>query len=222
MKSLSERLRGIKPLRQLVVATNTFLDQRMERQLNIDTLSLQISTDQASHLPTFHGDGLRYETVPYWLIHHCLRPVVYTPEDVVFDVGCGLGRWICVQARHPVRKCLGVEISEEFALIARRNATSLRNRMAPIEILVQDAAVVDYSEGTIFTFFNPFGAKTMAQVLERIRSSLAKHPRKVCLVYFNPVCEEVFRSSGWLKCFAQRSVLGFKRARASLWTNEIS
>jgi hypothetical protein len=61
----------------------------------------------------------------------------------------------------------------------------------------------------------------MIDALARIESSLAKNPRNIRLAYFNPIHEEVFRSCGWLKFNGHRSVPGFKRARVSLWSNDI-
>jgi len=42
--------------------------------------------------------------------------------------------------------------------------------------------------------FNPFGPATLAAVLKRIRESLVKQPRKICVVYYNPLHLDVLRA----------------------------
>jgi SAM-dependent methyltransferase len=159
MSTISEKLRAIGPLRRLVVSTNFFLDRSFERRLNINTMSLPMDPNQASKIHASHADGTRYETLPYWLVKYCLKSLVMTREDVVYDIGCGLGRLTCWFSLQPVKRCVGVELCEAFAEIARRNATAMKGRVAPIEILTQDAATVDYSEGTVFVLFQSLWGK---------------------------------------------------------------
>ncbi len=89
------------------------------------------------------------------------------PQDVFGDLGCGMGRIVCVAARKTVRKSIGVELLEPLCEIAHRNATLLRGRKASIQIVCGDATTVDLSEGTIYFMFNPFGARTS---VSRLRS----------------------------------------------------
>jgi precorrin-6B methylase 2 len=89
-----------------------------------------------------------------------MKPVRIADHDVVMDIGCGMGRVLCVFARRRLKKCIGIEFSGELAGIAERNARALRGRRAPIEIRIGDAAEADYTEGTIFWIYNPFGERT--------------------------------------------------------------
>src|SRR5215472_3284544 len=146
-----------------------------------------------------HQDGVQYE-VPDYLYLRRVRDILQPgPDDVFFDVGCGMGRFLCLMAREKVRKCVGVELQPQLCEAARRNAANLRSRKAPIEIVCGDAATADLSEGTIYYMYNPFGAKTMADVLANIRDSLARNPRNVRIVYYNTLLEGLFRSCGWLE-----------------------
>jgi len=58
---------------------------------------------------------------------------------------------------------------------------------------------MDYTDGTVFFFFNPFGADILRAVLSRIQTTLGSPPRPVRFLYLNPVHSAVFRSLGWLK-----------------------
>ena len=57
-----------------------------------------------------HDDSARYEVPDYFFMRKVLQVLSPAPEDVVFDLGCGLGRFLCLAARRKVRKCVGVEL----------------------------------------------------------------------------------------------------------------
>lgn len=60
-------------------------------------------------------------------------------------------------------------------------------RKSPIEVRWEDAATTDISDRTIYYMFNPFGPHTMNQVVTNIEKSLRMNPRKVTIIYVNPV-----------------------------------
>ncbi len=192
----------------------------VDHVLNIDTVSPPAGT--ISYKARFDDSVayVGYSYVKLWKYVSLLRP---SSEDVVFDVGCGMGRILCTFARRSVRKCVGIEISAELAERARQNAAQLKGRKAPVEIRVGDAAEADYSEGTIYCFFNPFGIRTLQAVLQGIRESVESSPRRIRVAYFNAVFENVMESCGWLRCYGRReSLLTRGWGKVSLWTNEDS
>jgi precorrin-6B methylase 2 len=146
-----------------------------------------------------HDDSVEYEVPDYLYLRRVVRALQPRPEDVVFDLGCGMGRFVCLMARKKVRKCVGVELLPHLCEAARKNAVRLRGRQAPIEIRCGDAATADPSEGTIYYLFNPFGSATMSEVLANIRGTLTRNPRNITIVYYNSIHEELFRTSGWLE-----------------------
>jgi len=133
------------------------------------------------------ADATRYEAIPYWLLRRIVRNVSHGPEDVFFDIGCGKGRAIALFSRCKIKKCIGIEIDPALARIAVQNADTLRGRIAPIEVRVENATDSDYDTGTIYFLFNPFGSATLSAVLKNIQASLDKQPRKICVVYYNPL-----------------------------------
>jgi len=145
-----------------------------------------------------HSDNWRYSTISYWYLRKILRVVKPGSEDVFYDIGCGMGRVLCVAAQKPVRKCVGVELLEPLCQVARRNATRLRGRKAPIQIIHGDATTADLSEGTIYFMFNPFGPETLRDTLDNIRCSLAQKPRTVKVVYYNSKHQSVLEGLEWL------------------------
>ncbi|MDD2673183.1 MAG: class I SAM-dependent methyltransferase, partial [Syntrophales bacterium] len=139
-------------------------------------------------------------------------------DDIFYDIGCGMGRILCLASRLPVRMCIGIEIVPELAAIAEGNARMLRGRRSEIQVRIANAAEADYSDGTIYCMFNPFGAATMEKVLSRIGETLQESPRPVRLGYFNPVHENAFKSSGFLELTGRVEAL-LSAKTASYWTN---
>ena len=192
----------------------------IERWLNIDTAS---SLCEETDVVTCFADPVHYDSLDYLLLHKYLKPVRLQPTDVFVDIGCGKGRMLCLFARRHLAKCVGIEVDAELARAARANAARLRGRKAPIEVWVGDAVEADYSEGTIFWLLNPFGAQTLAAVLERIERTLEAAPRRIQIIYVNPMHEGVLRSAGWLNCTGRCSSRWFTNSgEATYWCNEPS
>lgn len=188
--------------------------------LNIDTANDASAQTreferQGAHDYRSHYQGANYlylERIAQRLTREASHPLVF------YDVGCGKGRPLCVMARHPFAKVVGVEFQPELCEIARRNARRLRGRMAPIEIVCADAASVDYSDGHVFFFFNPFGAPTLRAVMQSIERSLVSAPRRVSVVYYNPVHEEVLTECAWLECHGLLPT--YSGVRVSFWRSQ--
>jgi len=164
-----------------------------------------------------HSDNFVYGTIGYLNVRRVLRVVKPGPEDVFYDIGCGMGRILCAAARRPLRQCVGVELLEPLCHIARQNAASLRGRKAPIQIVCGDATSVDLSDGTIYFMFNPFGPETLRDTLENIRGSLSRKPRGIRIVYYNSQYQSVFEALEWLMKVQEFDSFGGHRV--TFWEN---
>jgi precorrin-6B methylase 2 len=175
--------------RQLKVAWADFNDWR----LNIETgdgdagLWRGEKTDKARH-----ADNRAYATPDYHYINKIMETLKPGKQDVLYDIGSGKGRILCVAARKEVGKCVGIEVMDDLCELSRQNAAKLRGKRAPIEIRCEDAAVADMSDGTIYFLFNPFGGETLRDVLQNIARSLAEKPRRIRIVYYNSAHRDVF------------------------------
>ena len=220
--AVADLLRSIPGLPNMVHFARRLRENMIERRLNIHT-ARPLDECPSVELSSCFADALEYQVVDYQLLRRYMEPLRIGPDDVLIDIGCGMGRVLCVFARTRLKKCIGIEISQELASIAKRNACSLRGRRTPIEIRVGDAAEADYSVGTIFWIYNPFGERTMHAVLSRVGQSLSTSPRRIQIVYVNPICEAVFRQFSWLTCSSVRNFpfyhSGAEGAKVSYWTN---
>lgn len=133
--------------------------------------------------------GVHYTPLPYHIAHCILDQMSLKSADVFVDVGCGKGRVLCCACRLVLRKVVGIEVNPVLVDLARRNASVVRGQRSLVEVLEMPAEEYDYSDATGIYLYNPFGAPIMEKVCSRIDESCRRHPRKVQLVYANPLHE---------------------------------
>jgi hypothetical protein len=73
----------------------------------------------------------------------------------------------------------------------------MRGRRAPIAVHNVNATEFDYSDGDVYYLFDPFGADTLTQVLEKIHDD--RDDRPVRIAYANPTHEIAFGTQPWLE-----------------------
>ena len=190
------------------------MDRLIDWHWRIDTLA---GTWALSEKAGKFEDAHQNIPVSYYLLFRLLGRIVFKPDDVFYDIGCGNGRVLCYVARKRISKIIGIELSPAFADKARTNAQRLRDRISPSEVRCGDAVQMDYSDGTVFYFYNPFGPKTLQSVLDNILQTVSCHHRPIRFIYQNPVHSAVFRASACLKFDARRADILTKQQMA-LWT----
>ena len=144
-------------------------------------------------------DNVSYSSADYWYTYKLRGMLGPGSDDVLYDIGCGKGRVVCVFARRPMRRCVGIELLAPLCEQALENAGTLRGRRTPIAIRRGDACETDISDGTIYYLFNPFGRRTMERLLENIERSLQTRPRAVRIAYHNAVHAAAIDACGWLE-----------------------
>jgi cyclopropane fatty-acyl-phospholipid synthase-like methyltransferase len=122
------------------------------------------------------------------------------PKDGVFiDLGSGKGRVLLIAAQYGFQRIIGVEFSPELCEIARENVNVFLGRTqitAQTEVIESDVATFpidcDYN---VFFMYNPFERVVLARFLSNLHSSLLQSPRKIWLIYHNPVDDEIIDGS---------------------------
>lgn len=215
LEGISGRLRGVPALKWLVLGARGWRTRVIDQWLNIDTVNPR---GQRLGLHNAFADPVAYEPVDYLLLRKYMRQVRLQPNDVIFDVGCGMGRALALFARRHVKMVVGIEYDQALAEMARRNSEKLRGRRAPIEVRQGDAIEADYDQATVLWMFNPFGPRTMTAVLDRVEDSLRRIPRGLQLAYINPRHEDLFAARSWLRHEGVSSSKAFSTYHASYWT----
>ena len=127
-------------------------------------------------------------------------------ETVLVDLGSGKGRVLLVAQEHPFKRIVGVEWSSELHAIAQKNIAIAAEGRAPddrFDLQRMDAAEYVFPADPLVVFlFNPFGAATMARVVTNLERSLAEHPRRIFVVYANPLHADLFDRSAAFRAIA--------------------
>lgn len=160
---------------------------------------LNISTHGLSKSDPNEPENIHYGTIAYSTIQAILQSLSLNSHDVFVDLGCGKGRSLCCAARYPLAHVVGVEYSEDLVRDAKINVAKLRGKRSPVTIWHMLAQEYDYSQGTIFYMFHPFGPNVLYQVLKKLENGFIKNHRNIRIVYVNPVHEIILEECRWLE-----------------------
>jgi len=118
------------------------------------------------------------------------------------DLGSGKGRALLLACRFPFKQVIGVEFSPDLARVAQENlhATddSARRCYQAIVICGDASAYVMPREPVVIYLNNPFHGLVMEQIVENLRVSLQERARDLYIVYWNPLCAEMFDRASFL------------------------
>ena len=94
-----------------------------------------------------HEFALGYQASPWGPFRAVLESLDLRYEEFTFiDIGCGKGRTLLLASEFRFKRVIGVELSEELAAVARRNAQRYRGGVgrSPIEVLALDGGLYDF------------------------------------------------------------------------------
>ena len=119
------------------------------------------------------------------------------------DLGSGKGRTLLMASSYPFRRIIGVELLEELNAIALENIARYRSpeqQCFNIEAKTGDASRFEFpAEPAVLYLFNPFPRHVWREVLANLHRSLRAAPRKVYVIYHNPVHEDILAAQDWLR-----------------------
>jgi ribosomal protein L11 methylase PrmA len=118
----------------------------------------------------------------------------------ITDFGCGKGRVLVVAAYFEFINITGIDFAKALCVSAEQNIrqAKLTHPLAHFNIVCDD--VVNYpikKEQNVFFFFNPFDEVVMLKVVKNILASIREDPRKIFIMYVNPVHKDIFLSAGF-------------------------
>lgn len=154
-----------------------------ERRLGIHTAAFEPSLAEEGLLDAdFHG----YSASSCLDLTRVLDRVAPRPaNDVLLDLGSGLGRVVLIAALRPFRRVIGVEISPQQVERAKRNLELARPKLACHDVQLVCGNAAEYEipgDVTVVYLFNPFGGEVLRGVIRGIRRSVETRPRKVSII----------------------------------------
>lgn len=123
-----------------------------------------------------------------------LKELCISQKDSILDVGCGKGKAMSYMLSFPFQRIDGLDISEKLIKVAERNFSILREKQR-IALYICDARDFDgYDNYNYLFFYNPFPRTVMKVIKEHILESLRRFPRKMTIIYENPVDRDLFEN----------------------------
>lgn len=170
------------------------IDSKFDEYNNLDTGG-RIELEELTLSSTNPDESNFYQAVFPETFGKCIERLNIDPREYVFiDIGAGKGRALFLAQDYNFKRVIGVELGKELVEvckqnIARRNMDGVKRPR--VEILWMDA--LKYSlppEPTVLFLYNPFGAPLMNAMANSIEKSLIDLPRKVKIIYVNPLHDE--------------------------------
>lgn len=128
-----------------------------------------------------------YQPTPARVLFTLLGWVPVGPNDVFYDLGCGLGR-VAIMARLLTDATVqAIEVEPTYCAYARQCALELG--VDGITFLNEDARQSDYHHGTVFYLYTPFRGQMLQAVLDRLRDQAMR--RRISICTFGPCTAEV-------------------------------
>lgn len=165
-----------------------------------------IDTTGADELKKLENKGIDithatiYMPVSYTLLEEILRQLPASAGNHFLDIGSGKGRAMCIAAHHGFKKVTGIDFSKELCDAAKDNLAITKQKIPALhyEIINNDAFYfkIPADVDCIF-FFNPFDEIMMSGVVDNILAGLQGHPRKMYIIYVNPLHKELFIMAGF-------------------------
>jgi hypothetical protein len=134
-----------------------------------------------------------YQPTPVRHILQMIRVSGLGADDVLVDLGSGLGHVALLATMLTGCVSHGIEVEGAYVACARGCAESLG--VSRVKFVHEDARIADLSAGTVFHLYTPFTGTLLANVLERLRNKSVSRPIRICTL--GP-CAAVVAEAPWL------------------------
>lgn len=160
-----------------------------------------IQTTGADELASLEKKGIDIEHATIYMpVSYDVLEDVFAAVDIrqfqhLLDIGSGKGRALCVAAHAGVGNVTGIDISKEFCDLSKINLQHTATLFPNLRynIINNDAFYFEIPVDVDGIFlFNPFDEVIMSAVLENIEESLDLNPRKMTIIYANPMEKHLF------------------------------
>jgi hypothetical protein len=174
-------------------------DQRTQPGLGFDLLDEVVSgvlklPEPGDVRPLHSPEMAPYQPTPARHILDLIRAVNLSSDDVLVDLGSGLGHVPLLVSILTESRTVGVEFQREYVACAQESARKLK--LSLVEFIAGDAREADLSTGTVFYLFSPFRGSILTDMLQRLLRESNKRQIRICSL--GP-CTRVLQEQRWLK-----------------------
>jgi SAM-dependent methyltransferase len=185
------------------VRRTTFTDNdpeglEFDRTYGVDTRQ---TTDlgwlgRLTSLNWMHGQA--YHPAPVAAVNQAFERLAPELHGATFiDIGSGKGRIVLLASLLPFGRVIGIEYDRVLHEVARRNVVSFESASKErIELLCLDATEFDFPVEPLVVFFHhPFDRPIFEIIVRRLEDAWRRSGQRISVIYFDPQCGDVFRSS---------------------------
>lgn len=156
---------------------------------------------------SLYQDAHENQETSFFLIQRAFRHIPILAKDIcLLDIGCGSGKAMVVGMKSGFRRVAGVDLDSVSLEQARSNCRQMfkHGSKTRYNLSKLDASLYGIPKGTnLIYLFNPFGIKTMEQVIANIKAYAQSASHPVYIVYMNPRFQHLFQEEdGFLKMYA--------------------
>lgn len=181
---------------------------RGERKYKLNTIGADELID-LEELGVDVSHAAIYMPVSFNLLEEIFQQLPITTRNHFLDIGSGKGRALCLAAHHGFKQVTGLDFSKNLCDIAKENLAKTQTIIPSFKFKVinNDAFYFEIPDDVdcIF-FFNPFDEIIMSAVVNNIFESLQNNPRKLKIIYVNPVHKEQFLKAGYLETWYSKKM----------------
>lgn len=141
-------------------------------------------------------DSKMNQATSYYSLHKAFNNLPLQKSEIsMIDIGCGAGRVLNFGMLLHFKAVAGVELDGPSVEKAKKNCIKMQEAgyNTPFNLYQDDASKFQIPEGVnTFYFFNPFGEKTMEDVLANIMRYAEAKNKTVFIVYTEATVRQVF------------------------------
>ena len=135
-----------------------------------------------------------YQATPARIVLDLVDRLALSSQDVLYDLGSGLGRVVMTAALVSDARVIGVEFEPAYYEYAQRHAQALS--LAQVSFVNADAREVRYADGTVFFLYTPFKGKILQRVLQLLHYEARS--RRIRLCTYGPGTLDMLQQT-WLR-----------------------
>lgn len=151
---------------------------------------------EQTNILTLHKDAHADQFSSFHVLMRGFKRIPIKPSSIQFlDIGCGAGRALVTGMKLGFKKVIGIDLDQPALDMARKNchAMKLHGCKTDFYIYEEDATGFQIPAGTNLVYmFNPFGLKTLEQVIANILAYTKISTEDLYLLYTNPTLADVF------------------------------
>lgn len=176
---------------------------RGEKKYHSLSAGVESIKQQVSSFDWLHGSI--YQPINFFIAEKLFNQLSEADITTSFlDAGCGKGRAMAIAAHYGFSEIYGFDVAPNLCAIAAKEAKRWQQYYPTNQFHLSCGKAQHYTIpkqiGVIF-LFNPFDNVVMMPFIAQVMASLQQHPRKMQVLYANPVCKESWLEAGFTEIY---------------------